>query len=110
MAQGRRTELRIELTPAARRQLESYQRSTTVAAGLARRARLVLLLADGTPVSHVARLVGMQRRHVYKWADRFSRLQMAGLEELPRGGSRRQEASVGPIPAPIGGRTQLAAG
>lgn len=110
MARGRKTQLRVELTGEARQQLECYQRSTTISAGLARRARIILLLASGAPVSHVARLVGMQRRHVYKWANRFNTFQLAGLQDRPRGGSTRSVAGpcIAPRPAPHPG--PLAAG
>ena len=85
MASGRRTGLRICLSEEARLKLEAWQRSTTIPAGLARRGRAVLLLADGLSVSEVSRLVGMERRHVYKWAERFLQYRVAGLHDQPRG-------------------------
>ena len=76
----------VVVTPAQRRELEGLLRRTSVAAGLARRARAILLLADGASVSATGRLVVMQRRHLYKWMDRFHRQGVAGLTEGERTG------------------------
>jgi hypothetical protein len=67
MARGRRTSFTIRLTPAERLTLLGWQRATTVPAGLARRARLLLLLADGMTITEAAATVGLSRRHTYKW-------------------------------------------
>ena len=50
------------------------------------RARTILLLATGKPLSAVAREVGRQRRIVRKWAVRFVRKRLPGLEDAPRSG------------------------
>jgi transposase len=50
------------------------------------RAKVILLLADGTPVSAVSRSVSLQRRIVPKWGTRFARKRLAGLEDEPRSG------------------------
>ena len=64
MARGRKTSLMIRLTPVQRRTLLTWQRAT-VPAGLARRARIILLLADGVTITDIAATVGMSRRHTY---------------------------------------------
>jgi len=43
MPRGRKTSLSIRLTPAERVTLRTWQRSTTIPAGLARRARLLVV-------------------------------------------------------------------
>ena len=97
MSQGRKTQIRILLSEENRSELESWQRSTSISAGLARRARVVLMLAAGTPVSQTARVVGIERRHVYKWARRFLDAGLSGLGDLPRGRrpSRRLDLTMG---------------
>ena len=60
MAQGRKTQIRVVLMKEIRRELESWQRSSTISAGLARRGRIILLLADRTAISEVSRLVGIE--------------------------------------------------
>ena len=79
MARGRKTSFTIRLTPVERQTLLAWQRATTTPVGLARRGRIILLLADGVPISHIAAMVGMSRRFVYKWVQRFLH---AGLEGL----------------------------
>ena len=69
-----------------REELDALLRRPSVAAGLAKRARAILLLAEGTSVSVVGRLVPMQRRHLYKWAERFQRQGVAGLHDGKRTG------------------------
>ena len=88
MARGRKTSLRIELAPEQRRELEYWLRCTTIRAGLARRARVVLLLAQGHSVSHISRTVGMRRRHVATWATRFIAQSLDGLQDQPGRGRK----------------------
>jgi cold-inducible RNA-binding protein len=84
MARGRKTLLTIRLTPAERLTLLTWQRATTISAGVARRARLLLLLADGMTITAAAATVGLSRRHAYKWIRRFVQEGLAGLHEQPR--------------------------
>lgn len=79
MARGRKTHLIISLAPEERHTLLSWQRSTSIPVGLARRGRIILLLADGIPISHIALTVGISRRFVYKWAKRFLEQRLNGL-------------------------------
>ena len=84
MARGRKTALTIRLTPAERLTLLSWQRATTISAGVARRARLLLLVADGMTITAAAATVGLSRRHSYKWLRRFVQEGLEGLYEQPR--------------------------
>jgi len=83
MAQGRKTNLVVLLTPKERQTLESWQRSTTICHGQARRARIILMLADGVPISRIARTVGVARGPIYKWAKRFQEKRLSGLDDKP---------------------------
>ena len=89
MAQGRKTSVTIRLTPAQRQTLLAWQRATTISAGLARRGRMILLLADGVTITDTAATVGISRRFVYKWVKRFVEAGLAGLVDKPGRGSRR---------------------
>jgi transposase len=86
VAQGRKTSLTIHLTPAERQTLLAWQRATTSRAGLVRRARMILLRADGVTITDIARTVGLSRRHIYRWIQRFLHDRVAGLEPKPRRG------------------------
>jgi hypothetical protein len=95
MPRGRTTSLTIHLTPAERQTLLAWQRATTISAGRARRGRMILLVADGVPISHVADTVGISRRFVYKWVQRFLQDGLPGLADKPGRGHWR----VPPQPA-----------
>jgi biotin operon repressor len=95
IVRGRRTSLTIRLTAQERRTLLAWQRSTTIPAGRARRGRVILLMADRVPISHIADRVGISRRFVYKWVQRFQQEGLAGLADKPGRGQRR----VPPPPA-----------
>src|SRR5215510_8170165 len=89
MAQGRKTALTVRLTPAQRQTLLAWQRATTISAGLARRGRILLLLADGVTITDTAATVGISRRFVYKWVKRFLEAGLEGLVDKPGRRSRR---------------------
>ena len=90
MGRGRTTSLTIQLTPTQRQTLLAWQRSTTtISAGRARRGRIIVLVADGMPISDVAATVGISRRFVYKWVQRFLEKGMEGLTDKPGRGHRR---------------------
>ena len=89
MARGRITSLTIHLTPAERRTLQAWQRATTISAGRARRGRILLLLADGVPITDIAATVGISRRFVYKWVQRFLAQGVDGLADKPGRGAHR---------------------
>ena len=80
MPRGRKTSFTIHLTPAQRQTLLAWQRSTAISAGLARRGRIILLLADGMTITDIAATVGMSRRHTYKWVQRFVQHGLEGLQ------------------------------
>ena len=88
MARGRKTALTIRLASDERHTLMAWQRSTTIPAGRARRGRIILLVADGVPISHIADTVGISRRFVYKWAKRFLQYGVDGLADKPGRGHR----------------------
>jgi hypothetical protein len=90
MARGRKTSFTIRLTPAERLTLLMWQRATTISAGVARRARLLLLVADGMTITEAAATVGLSRRHSYKWIRRFVQEGLTGLHEQPRQDRRRE--------------------
>ena len=91
MARGRKTSLTLHLKPSERRTLRAWQRATSISAGLARRGRIILLLADGMTITAIATTVGTSRRFVYKWVQRFLEQGLAGLADQPRRGHRRRQ-------------------
>jgi hypothetical protein len=96
MAQGRTTALTIRLTPTERQTLLAWHRATIVPAGLARRGRIIVLLAEHRPIGAIAAPVGMSRRFGYKWAQWFVEAGLEGLADKPGRGLRRV-----PRPQPV---------
>ena len=85
---ARRSALEIVLSEKDRRDLETWQRSTTIRAGVAKRGWVVLLRAEGAPLSRIAERVGMCRRHVEKWVRRFCDGRIDALSNRKGGGRK----------------------
>ena len=86
---GPRSQRVIALDGNSRAALESLVRRTTAAAGLVRRARIVLLVADGLPLDQIAREVGVRPNVVRTWADRYRAGGLTALQDRPRPGRPR---------------------
>jgi transposase len=69
-----------------RSRLEALTRSSSIRAGLASRARIVLLAAEGLPNAEIARRTGTSRPTVVDWRARYDAGGIAALEDLPRSG------------------------
>lgn len=81
--------LAIVLGEADRTELERLKRSAAGPAGPARRARVVLLVADGMGGVEVARRTGYTPVQVSRIRHRFAREGLAGLRDRPRSGRPR---------------------
>ena len=81
---------RIELTDSDRSELEGWLRTTTISKGLADRARMILLAADGVSVRKTAERVGVSSMSVFRWRKRFAAEGIAGLKDRPRSGQPRK--------------------
>src|SRR5712692_267175 len=81
--------LPLVLTDAERRTLEGWASRRKTAQGLAQRARIVLLCAEGKSNIAVAAELGITRMTVGKWRNRFIRQRFAGLSDEPRPGVPR---------------------
>jgi transposase len=69
-----------------RPQLEVLTRSESVRDGMAARARIVLLAADGLSNTEIARRTGASRPTVLEWRLRYESGGLPGLQDLPRSG------------------------
>ena len=81
-----KTPIKIELASDEREILEQVARSFAVPHRDVVRAQTILLLAKGMSVSAAGRHVGLARRIVCQWADRFTRKRLRGLDDAPRSG------------------------
>ena len=67
----------------------SWTRSSTVSAGRAQRARILLLAADGVSNTEISVRVGVARQTVVSWRARYESDGCDGLADLPRSGRPR---------------------
>jgi transposase len=72
-----------------RERLVRLARSSSGRAGLAQRARIVLLAADGEANTAIAERVGVSRPTVIGWRERYAERGLAGLDDEPRSGRPR---------------------
>jgi len=79
----------LALRPGDRELLESWTRSSAIRAGLAQRARIVLLSADGVSNTEIAERVGAARQTVISWRERYVSSGVKGLADERRSGRPR---------------------
>jgi transposase len=76
----------LRLSKKEKMRLEQILRHQTGEARCYRRAKIVLLSAQGQSVSSIARQVGTNRLRVGEWIRRFERDRLVGLQDQPRPG------------------------
>ena len=76
----------LVLRPGDESKLNAVLRSSTVEAGLAQRARIVLLAAAGVPNAAIARQVGVSGPTVLLWRNRYEAGGLEALGDLARSG------------------------
>jgi transposase len=91
----------VDVPPRDREVLESWSRSSSVRAGLARRARIVLLAADGVPVKEIVARVGVSKPTVIGWKRRYAAEGVGGLEDRPKPGRPRHVDEVAVVLATL---------
>jgi transposase len=79
----------VGLRDGEREQLERWVRSSTIPAGLAQRARIVLLAADGVSNVEISERLGVSKPTVTSWRDRYRDGGIAALDDRPRSGRPR---------------------
>ena len=80
----------IELSEKERGELEGLSRRRRTAQGLAQRAQIVLLAADGLENKAIAERAGAVENTVGKWRRRFAEKRLDGLLDEPRPGRPRE--------------------
>ena len=91
--------LLIELTANERSELEQIARAHSAEHRQVVRAQIILAFVDGETIGGIARRFGRRRRIVHKWAERFVRKRLRGLDDAARSGR--------PARFPPGGRVSL---
>jgi transposase len=75
----------IKLRKNERRTLERVMRSQSGQAGLARRARMIVMSADGVAFNQIRQRLNCDVRFIQRWRERFTTERVAGLTSQPRG-------------------------
>ena len=86
--QGRRSAIHLVVDDHTRATLSGWLRKQKTPVALAKRARAMLLLADGHSFAAAARQVELRERHVRKWALRFVDHGIEGLYDQKRPGRK----------------------
>lgn len=81
-----RNAVQIQLTKEDRAELESRARSRVAPRRAVDRAKVILMAAEGTRNSIIAKEVGMDASHVSTWRNRFNKNGLIGLEDIQRAG------------------------
>ena len=76
----------IELTAEQRSELQRLVRASGSSQQAVRRARIVLLAAQGQPNDEIAATLETSPPSVSKWRQRFARQGLGGLDDAPRSG------------------------
>ena len=75
----------LVLTPSERRELKKRLRSRTLPAEDVRRARLILMLAQGDSYSQIRQALACNRSYISRWKQRFVEQRLGGLYARHRG-------------------------
>src|SRR4029453_3240568 len=79
----------VDIPARDRELLLSWTRSPSIRAGLAQRARVVLLAADGVGTTEIVRRVGLSKPAVIGWKRRYAAEGPGGLEDRAKPGRPR---------------------
>jgi transposase len=99
----------VEMPAEDRAELTRWTRTPSLRAGLAQRARIVLLAAEGVGTNEIVSRVGVSKPTVIAWKKRYAAAGVAGLRDLPKPGRPAQIdevavvlATLEPPPAQLG--------
>ena len=84
-----------------RAELSRWVRSSSLRAGLAQRARIVLLADEGVGTNEIVARVGVSKPTVIGWKRRYAAEGIAGLEDLPKPGRPAQVDEVAVVLATL---------
>src|SRR3954469_18587272 len=76
----------VELPAEDRAELTRWLRASSLRAGLAQRARIVLLADEGIGTNEIVHRVGVSKPTVIAWKRRYAEEGVAGLDDRPKPG------------------------
>jgi hypothetical protein len=78
----------VQMSAKDRAELTRWTRPPSLRAGLAQRARIVLLAAEGVGTNEIVQWVGVSKPTVIGWKKRYAAEGIGGLGDRPQAGSR----------------------
>jgi len=91
----------VEMPAEDRAELTRWVRSPSLRAGLAQRARIVLLADEGVGTNEIVSRVGVSKPTVIGWKKRYAAAGIAGLEDRAKSGRPRQIDEVAVVLATL---------
>ena len=91
----------VEMPAVDRAELGRWVRSLSLRAGLAQRARIVLLAADGVGTNEIASRVGVSKPTVISWKKRYAAGGIEALQDRAKSGRPRQIDEVAVVLATL---------
>src|SRR5260370_19787177 len=84
----------FRLTPSERTELKNRMRSRTLPAENVRRARLIVLLAQGRSYLAIRQVLGCNPNYISRWKSRFEAERLAGLYSHHPGRAEEKRTSA----------------
>ena len=91
----------VQMPAEDRSELTRWTRTPSLRAGLAQRARIVLLADEGVGTNEIVRRVGVSKPTVIAWKRRYAAEGIAGLEDRPKPGRPAQVDEVAVVLATL---------
>src|ERR1035438_1982751 len=91
----------VELPDSDRAELARWLRAPSMPAGLAQRARIVLLAGDGLGTNEIVSRTGVSKPTVIAWKKRYAAEGIGGLEDRPKPGRPAQVDEVAVVLATL---------
>jgi transposase len=91
----------VELPDSDRGELSRWLRAPSMPAGLALRARIVLLAAEGAGTNEIVARTGVSKPTVIAWKKRYAAGGIAGLQDRPKPGRPAQVDEVAVVLATL---------
>jgi transposase len=91
----------VELPDSDRVELSRWLRAPSMPAGLAQRARIVLLAADGAGTNEIVNRTGVSKPTVIAWKKRYAAEGIGGLGDRPKPGRPAQVDEVAVVLATL---------
>src|SRR5918995_90840 len=99
----------VQVPPKDRAELTRWMRSSSIPAGLAQRARIVLLAAEGVGTNEIVARLGVSKPTVIAWRKRYAAEGLGGLDDRSKPGRPRTvdelaivQATLEPPPERLG--------